>query len=91
MAIQIREEESIFDRPLRRSRNHRMIAGVCGGVAEWLESDVAVVRVFFLVATVLMGIFPGVLVYAALWLVVPEARQPRVRPRVWDEWEDRDL
>jgi phage shock protein PspC (stress-responsive transcriptional regulator) len=91
MAIQLRNEESIFERPLRRSRERRMIAGVCGGLADWLGSDVTVVRLFFVVATVLMGIFPGVLVYAALWLVVPEVRYPRVRARVWDEWEERDL
>jgi phage shock protein PspC (stress-responsive transcriptional regulator) len=88
MAIQIRDEESIFGRPLRRSRKKRMIAGVCGGLADWLESDATVIRVFFVVATVLMGIFPGVLVYGALWLAVPEARNPRVRVRVWDQWDE---
>ena len=61
MAIQIRDEESIFGRPLRRSRKKRMIAGVCGGLADWLESDATVIRVFFVVATVLMGIAGGLL------------------------------
>jgi phage shock protein PspC (stress-responsive transcriptional regulator) len=91
MAIQLPNEEGIFDRPLRRSREHRMVAGVCGGLADWLGSDVTVIRLFFVVATALMGFFPGLLIYGALWLVVPEARHPRIRVRVWDEWEESDF
>ena len=57
--------------PLRRSRRHRVVAGVCGGLAEWLGWRPLLVRVLF----VLVGTLPflsGILVYVVLWLVLPE-------------------
>jgi phage shock protein PspC (stress-responsive transcriptional regulator) len=59
--------------PLRRSRRNRMIAGVCGGLAEWLGWDPTLVRVLYVVASILSAAFPGLLVYVVLWLVMPEA------------------
>jgi phage shock protein C len=58
--------------PLRRSRTHRMIAGVCGGLAEWLGWDATLVRVLYVVVSVLSAAFPGILVYVILWLLMPE-------------------
>jgi phage shock protein PspC (stress-responsive transcriptional regulator) len=59
--------------PLRRSRRHRMIAGVCGGLAEWLGWDPTLVRVLYVVVSVLSAAFPGILVYIVLWVLMPEA------------------
>ena len=59
--------------PLRRSRDHRMIAGVCGGIAEWLGWDVTLVRVLYIVLSVLSAAFPGLLAYIILWIVMPDA------------------
>lgn len=58
--------------PLRRSRQHRMIAGVCGGLAEWLGWDPTVVRVLYVVLSVLSAAFPGLVAYIILWMVMPE-------------------
>lgn len=58
-------------RPLRRSRTDVMIAGVCGGMAEWLGWDATVVRVVYVLASVLSAAFPGALVYVILWAVMP--------------------
>jgi phage shock protein PspC (stress-responsive transcriptional regulator) len=55
---------------LRRSRN-RMIAGVCAGIAEWLGWDVTLVRVLYVVVSLLSIAFPGTLVYIILWIVMP--------------------
>ena len=60
-------------RPLRRSRRHRMIAGVCGGIAEWLGWDPTLVRVLYVVGSILSVAFPGILVYIILWIIVPNA------------------
>jgi phage shock protein C len=57
-------------RKLRRSRN-RMIAGVCAGIAEWLGWDVTVVRVVYVVVSILSAAFPGTIVYIILWVVMP--------------------
>jgi len=61
-------------RPLHRSRRDRMIAGVCGGLAEWLGWDPTLVRVFYVVVSVLSAAFPGILVYIVLWIAMPQAR-----------------
>ncbi|HEX6212730.1 MAG TPA: PspC domain-containing protein [Methylomirabilota bacterium] len=62
-----------MSRPLRLSRRHRKIAGVCGGMAEWLGWDPTVVRVLYLLISVVSAAFPGILVYLVLWFVVPRA------------------
>lgn len=64
-------------RKLMRSRSQRMIAGVCGGLAEWLGWDVTLVRVSYVVVSVLSAGFPGTLAYIILWFLMPEA--PRTR------------
>jgi phage shock protein C len=58
-------------RKLTRSRNDRVIAGVAGGLAEYLGIDSVLVRVA-LVVLVLLGFGAGVLLYLIMWIVVPE-------------------
>ncbi len=57
---------------LHRSRSNRMIAGVCGGLAEWLGWDPTLVRILYVVVSVVSAAFPGLLVYLVLWMVMPE-------------------
>lgn len=56
---------------LTRSRN-KVIAGVCAGIAEWLGWDVALVRIIYLLVSILSAGFPGTLVYIILWVVMPD-------------------
>lgn len=60
-------------RRLRRSRKDKMIAGVCGGIAEWLDWDPTVVRLGYILLSIVSAAFPGILVYLILWLVTPQA------------------
>ncbi len=62
-------------RPLRRSRRSRMIAGVCGGIAEWSGWDPTLVRVLYVVGSIFSVAFPGILVYLILWVIVPNAAE----------------
>ena len=57
---------------LHRSRSNRMIAGVVGGLAESFGIDPTLARVGFVLVSVLSAAFPGILVYALLWLILPE-------------------
>jgi phage shock protein C len=57
---------------LQRSRDQRIIAGVCGGMAEWLGWSATTVRLLYVLASVLSAAFPGILVYLLLWIVMPE-------------------
>ncbi len=56
---------------LRLSRRNKMIGGVCGGIAEWLGWDVTVVRVLYVLVSILSVAFPGILVYIVLWILMP--------------------
>jgi phage shock protein PspC (stress-responsive transcriptional regulator) len=56
---------------LRRSRVERKIAGVCGGLGEFLEIDPVLFRVLFIVLAFMGGV--GILLYIAFWLAMPDA------------------
>jgi phage shock protein C len=65
-----------FNKPLRRSRSNRMIAGVVSGLADYLGIDVTLARVLFVLLSVCSSAFPGVLVYVLFWIFTPEEEQP---------------
>jgi phage shock protein PspC (stress-responsive transcriptional regulator) len=57
---------------LQRSKSQRIIAGVCGGIAEWLGWDVTLVRVLFVLVSLASAAFPGLIIYLILWVLMPE-------------------
>jgi phage shock protein C len=59
------------NQPLRRSREHRMIAGVIGGFAEYFDRDPTLLRVAYVGLSILSAAFPGILIYLLLWLIIP--------------------
>ena len=68
------QSTTTYDRParqeLRRSTDDRMLAGVAGGLARYLDVDATLVRIAFVVLTVVGG--AGVPLYLASWLLIPE-------------------
>ena len=67
-----------MERRLYRSRNDRLIAGVAGGLGEYLGLDPVIIRVLFVILAVAGG--PGVLLYIILWLVMPAEPPGEWRP-----------
>lgn len=59
--------------PLRRDRRSRMVAGVCGGLGRHLDVDPVIFRILFALLTFFGGF--GLLVYAVLWLFVPDENE----------------
>ncbi len=57
---------------LKRSRNNVMLAGVCGGIAEYLDMDYSVVRILYVLLSVLSSGFPGLLIYFILMIIIPQ-------------------
>lgn len=57
--------------PLRLSPTRRAIAGVCGGIAEWLGIDPWWIRTLFVGLTIFAAGFPGLCVYIAFWIGMP--------------------
>jgi phage shock protein C len=56
-------------RKLYRSQTNRVLAGVCGGLAQYFNMDTTLIRVLFVVLTLLGG--AGPLIYLAMWIIVP--------------------
>ncbi len=59
---------------ITRSRSERFIAGVAGGLAHYFGIDPLVVRIAFLVLSLLNGL--GAVIYLVLWLIVPNEGSP---------------
>jgi len=58
-------------RRLKRSLTDRKVAGVCGGLGDYLDIDPVVFRLLFVLACLPGGI-PGLLAYLICWVVIPE-------------------
>lgn len=57
---------------LYRSTRSNMIAGVMGGIAERFGWNANLLRIIFVLVSVMSAAFPGIIVYLVLWLVMPK-------------------
>jgi phage shock protein C len=65
-------------RRLTRSSRHKIIAGVCGGLAEYFQLDPTVVRVAYVLISIISVAFPGILAYIILMFVMPPSPEQQV-------------
>ncbi len=84
---------TISEKRLNRRPSSGRIAGVCAGIAEYLEIDVTLVRLAWIILSIIPGgIIGGVIAYAIAWIVVPSApgmehgtaTAPRLRRSITD-------
>ncbi len=61
----------IHDKKLYKSKENRVIAGVLGGIGEYLEVDPVFLRVFYILLSVFSAIFPGIIAYVFMAFVMP--------------------
>ena len=57
---------------LTKSNHNRMVAGVCGGLADYFDMDPTLVRVGYVLLSFFTAAFPGLLLYAILAVIMPE-------------------
>jgi phage shock protein C len=57
---------------LRRSRDNRVLLGICGGLGEFFGINPIWFRLGFIIAAIPGGL-PGILLYLLLWLIIPKA------------------
>ena len=69
-----------MDKKLYRDDYHKKIAGVCAGLAEYFNIDVAIVRVVFVLALIFHG--GGLLIYIVLWIALPKKPLALYNPHV---------
>ncbi len=58
---------------LVRSKD-KILGGVCAGLAKWLGWDVTLVRLAYILISILSAAFPGTIVYIILWIVMPSEK-----------------
>ncbi len=67
--------EKVVEKRLYRSRSQRIIGGVCGGLAEYFQIDVVIVRLIFVL--LLFANIPAVIGYIIAWIIIPERKYAR--------------
>ena len=70
LASSVKGEKKVVDKKLYRSRTQRVLGGVCGGLAEYFEVDVVIIRLVFVL--LLFANAPAVIGYLIAWIVIPE-------------------
>ena len=67
---------------LYRSTTQKMLGGVCGGLAEYLDIDVSIVRLLWVGVSLVTAVLPMTFFYIIAWIVVPqECPAPGLRGR----------
>ena len=59
-----------MNKKLYRSNTQKMLTGVCGGIAEYFNTDVSLIRLITVIVCLLFG--PGFLIYIAATIIIPE-------------------
>ena len=60
---------------LQRSQQHRMLAGVIGGVADYYGWNTTVLRLVFVLVSIFSATVPGILIYLILWVLMPNSNK----------------
>ena len=63
---------------LMRSSTNNKLAGICGGLGEYMDADPTIVRLVLVLIVFFTGIFPGVVAYLLGWIIIPLAPGPAV-------------
>jgi len=71
-----------MQKKLYRSRTNKSFSGVCGGLGEYLNVDPTLVSVLWVVASLFMAGFPGLIAYIIVACVIPEAPE---QPEAWQQ------
>ncbi|MEO7794936.1 MAG: PspC domain-containing protein [Thermoanaerobaculia bacterium] len=65
---------------MRRSREQKMVGGVIGGFAEYFDRDPGLMRLLYIVISIVSAAFPGIFVYLILWALIPLAETTQTSP-----------
>ena len=61
-----------MNKRLYRSRTKRTLSGVCGGLEEYFDIDVTIIRLVWVLISVMSGVFPGIVAYVIAVFIIPE-------------------
>jgi phage shock protein C len=69
---------------LCRSRKDRILGGICGGLGDHIDADPSIIRLVWIVVT-LISFGTGIIVYAAAWIIVPECPRESAQQMTFPE------
>ncbi len=72
--MSVKDLPPVGQKTLRRSRINKTVLGVCGGLGEYFDIDPVLVRVIWVLLSILSGFFPGLIAYILIALVMPEGK-----------------
>jgi phage shock protein C len=61
----------IMEKKLFRSQARKMLGGVCGGLGEYFDIDVTLIRLIFVAITLVTAIIPMMIFYLIAWIIIP--------------------
>lgn len=61
-----------MNKKLYRSRTKKLLSGVCGGLEDYFDIDVTIIRLVWALITVMSGVFPGIVAYVVAVFIIPE-------------------
>ncbi|MGB7605200.1 MAG: PspC domain-containing protein [Lutisporaceae bacterium] len=61
-----------MNKKLYRSRSRRMLSGVCGGLEDYFAIDVTIIRLVWVLISIMSGGFPGIIAYVIAVFIIPE-------------------
>jgi phage shock protein C len=60
-----------MEKKLLRSQTRKMLGGVCGGLGDYFEIDVTLIRLIFVAITLVTAIIPMMIFYLIAWIIIP--------------------
>lgn len=61
-----------MNKKLYRSRTKRTLSGVCGGLEDYFEIDVTIIRLVWVLISIMSGVLPGIVAYVIAVFIIPE-------------------
>lgn len=68
--MKTKKKENKTKKRLYRSSSEKILGGVCGGIAEYFDTDPTIVRLLWVVFTLFYG--AGLILYLVLWIIMPK-------------------
>jgi phage shock protein C len=61
----------VMEKRLFRSQAKKMLGGVCGGLGDYFDIDVTLIRLIFVAITLVTAIIPMMIFYLIAWIIIP--------------------
>ncbi len=75
-ADEVKPKAHTASKTIYRSTTNKRLSGVCGGIGEYFSIDPTVVRILWIIGTLISHVLPGIIIYFVMAYIVPETPVP---------------